>query len=220
MKNKAVACRPKSAGEKKPTIDTAVTAPVGSSKTVGILMSNTRKSMSKKLRFEVFKRDGFTCQYCGAHPPSAILHVDHIHPVSKGGGDDIDNLITACQPCNSGKSNVELTDVPQSLQDKAALVLEREAQIQGYQSVMDAKRLRLEEEAAQVCEVYETFNPGFTLTDKSMVTVRMFIDKLGVHFVQSAMELAWTARKVRRGGEFKYFCGICWNKIKGKSHDE
>jgi hypothetical protein len=35
-----------------------------------------------------------------------------------------------------------------------------------------------------------------------------------------AMELAWTARKVRSGGEFKYFCGICWNKIKGKSHDE
>lgn len=173
-----------------------------------------RKAISKRKRFEVFKRDAFTCQYCGAHPPSAILHVDHIHPVSKGGGNDIDNLITACQPCNSGKSNVELNDVPQSLQDKAAMVLEREAQIKGYQSVMDAKRLRLEEEAAQICEVYETFNPGFTLTDKSMVTIRMFIDKLGVHCVQSAMELAWAVRKVRTGGEFKYFCGICWNKIR------
>lgn len=173
-----------------------------------------RKAISKRKRFEVFKRDAFTCQYCGAHPPSAILHVDHIHPVSKGGGNDIDNLITACQPCNSGKSNVELNDVPQSLQDKAAAVLEREAQIKGYQSVMDAKRLRLEEEAAQICEVYETFNPGFTLTDKSMVTIRMFIDKLGVHCVQSAMELAWSVRKVRTGGEFKYFCGICWNKIR------
>ena len=173
-----------------------------------------RKAISKRKRFEVFKRDAFTCQYCGAHPPSAILHVDHIHPVSKGGGNDIDNLITACQPCNSGKSNVELNDVPQSLQDKAAMVLEREAQIKGYQSVMDAKRLRLEEEAAQICEVYETFNPGFTLTDKSMVTIRMFIDKLGVHCVQSAMELAWAVRKVRTGGEFKYFCVICWNKIR------
>lgn len=36
-----------------------------------------RKSLSKKTRFEVFKRDSFECQYCGAHPPSTILHVDH-----------------------------------------------------------------------------------------------------------------------------------------------
>lgn len=34
-----------------------------------------RKSISKKVRFEVFKRDGFSCQYCGATPPGALLHV-------------------------------------------------------------------------------------------------------------------------------------------------
>ena len=44
-----------------------------------------RKSMSRKLRFEVFKRDRFTCQYCGAKAPDVILHVDHIHPVAAGG---------------------------------------------------------------------------------------------------------------------------------------
>jgi 5-methylcytosine-specific restriction endonuclease McrA len=48
-----------------------------------------RKSISKKARFEVFKRDAFSCQYCGAHPPDSILHVDHIVPVALGGGNEI-----------------------------------------------------------------------------------------------------------------------------------
>lgn len=69
-----------------------------------------RHPLSKKLRFEVFKRDSFTCQYCGRKAPDVILHVDHITPVSKGGTNDLMNLVTACQECNSGKSNVELDD--------------------------------------------------------------------------------------------------------------
>jgi len=63
-----------------------------------------RKSISKKLRFDIFKRDEFVCQYCGSHPPSAILHVDHIHPVKEGGTNCNDNLITSCSLCNLGKS--------------------------------------------------------------------------------------------------------------------
>lgn len=41
-------------------------------------------SISKKIRFEVFKRDHFRCCYCGSAPPSVILEVDHIDPKSKG----------------------------------------------------------------------------------------------------------------------------------------
>ena len=37
-----------------------------------------RKTLSKKIRFEVFKRDKFTCQYCGRMSPDVILEVDHI----------------------------------------------------------------------------------------------------------------------------------------------
>jgi hypothetical protein len=70
----------------------------------------TRKNLSKKTRFEVFKRDKFTCQYCGAAAPSAVLHVDHIRPVAGGGGNDILNLITACQDCNGGKGARRLDD--------------------------------------------------------------------------------------------------------------
>lgn len=70
-----------------------------------------RKSLSKKLRFEVFKRDSFTCQYCGKSSPSVILEIDHIHPVSKGGNEtDILNLITSCRECNSGKGDRLIAD--------------------------------------------------------------------------------------------------------------
>lgn len=70
----------------------------------------TRRSLSKKLRFEVFKRDSFTCQYCGAKAPDVVLNVDHIEPVSKQGTNDILNLITACRACNAGKSDRRLAD--------------------------------------------------------------------------------------------------------------
>lgn len=179
------------------------------------MATTQRKSISKKARFEVFKRDSFTCQYCGAHPPSVILHIDHIHPVAQGGGNDEDNLVTSCESCNQGKSDRSLSDIPQSLNDKAAQILEKEEQIKGYQRVLAAKRLRLEDECAEVVELYESFCEGYTLNDKAKVTVRMFIEKLGMHDVLGALERAYTNTRIRSGQEFKYFCGICWNKIRG-----
>jgi 5-methylcytosine-specific restriction endonuclease McrA len=58
------------------------------------------------LRFEIFQRDNFTCQYCGRTKKVGIkLVIDHKVPVSKGGTDSPENLITACDECNLGKSN-------------------------------------------------------------------------------------------------------------------
>jgi len=68
------------------------------------------KSITKKIRFEVFKRDSFTCQYCGKSAPEVILHVDHIEPKSKGGTNELFNLITACFDCNMGKKDRKLDD--------------------------------------------------------------------------------------------------------------
>ncbi len=70
----------------------------------------SRKSISKKIRFEVFKRDSFTCQYCGKTAPNVVLEVDHIEPVSKGGTNDILNLVTSCFDCNRGKSDKKLSE--------------------------------------------------------------------------------------------------------------
>lgn len=175
-----------------------------------------RKQISKRVRFEVFKRDGFVCQYCGSHPPKVVLHVDHIVAVSKGGAYDIDNLTTACQPCNLGKSNKALSDVPQSLKDQAAAVAEREEQLLGYHAVMEAKRARIEDEIWQIAEI---FHPGCSeqgLHRSYLQSIKSFLEKLGFHEVLEAMELA-AARGIHSDGrKFRYFCAVCWNKVRGE----
>lgn len=176
-----------------------------------------RKPIGKKLRFEVFKRDGFVCQYCGAHPPAVILQVDHIVPVADGGDNDVDNLITSCQPCNLGKGATPLSNVPRPLAEKAAEILEREEQIKGYQAVLAARRLRLEEEVSAIDDRYTDFNPGYGLSEPSLVSVRMFVEKLGFHSVYDAMELAGERWGRQPGKIFKYFCGICWNRIRERN---
>ncbi len=65
-------------------------------------------TLPTRKRFEVMARDNFMCRYCGRVPPHVVLHVDHIYPKSKGGGDDYDNLVTACAECNMGKAAGEL----------------------------------------------------------------------------------------------------------------
>lgn len=69
-----------------------------------------RKAVSKSVRFEVFKRDNFTCQYCGKTAPEVVLHLEHINPVAGGGDNDIMNLLTSCEPCNLGKGARKLDD--------------------------------------------------------------------------------------------------------------
>lgn len=55
----------------------------------------------KRIAKYVFKRDNYTCQYCGK--VGGILEVDHIIPFSKGGNETIDNLTTSCRECNRKK---------------------------------------------------------------------------------------------------------------------
>lgn len=91
-----------------------------------------RGNISKRLRFEIFKRDSFCCQYCGQSAPNVLLEIDHIKPVSLGGETEILNLITACESCNRGKSNIPLSENSEMLKKKAQLdsLEERKSQIE------------------------------------------------------------------------------------------
>jgi hypothetical protein len=66
-------------------------------------MSVRREAISRKLRFEVLKRDGFRCVYCGIPAAGATLVLDHVIPVAEGGATEERNLVAACEPCNQGK---------------------------------------------------------------------------------------------------------------------
>lgn len=63
-------------------------------------------ALSRRVRFEILRRDRHTCRYCGAQAPDVALTVDHVVPTTLGGSDDPSNLVTACQPCNSGKASI------------------------------------------------------------------------------------------------------------------
>lgn len=170
-----------------------------------------RIGISKKTRFEVFKRDGFVCQYCGAHPPGAVLEPDHINPVANGGGNELDNLVTACFACNRGKAARLLTAVPQSLASKAAETKEREAQLAGYAEVMEAKRRRLD---VDVWRVLNTMSPSADSVPRDQYrSVQMFVERLGVHAVLDAMEIALLSDASYRN-LFRYFCGVCWKRVR------
>lgn len=176
----------------------------------------SRKAISKKLRFEVFKRDAFCCQYCGAVPPNVVLHVDHINAVANGGDNDIDNLITSCEPCNLGKSATPLTDVPKTLKDRAEEVAEREAQIQGYNAILQARANRLDDECWRVAAALERSEYVDSYNRKRLQSIRHFLSRLSVVDVIDAAEITtakWGSTSSDR--VFRYFCAVCWNKIRG-----
>lgn len=58
-----------------------------------------------RLREAVFERDNFSCVYCGTNLVHEEPHCDHVLPFSRGGTNDIDNLATACGPCNLAKGD-------------------------------------------------------------------------------------------------------------------
>ena len=179
-----------------------------------IPFSERSAPISRKERFEVFKRDLFQCQYCGRAPPQVLLECDHIEPVARGGSGDRDNLITSCFDCNRGKSATPLNDVPQSLKDRAAETLERESQVAGYQRVMCDRRLRVDADAQEVlnlfCELYGV--EGISHAD--FLSIKKFIERLGVDEVLTSCEYAKSRKPFSKYEGWKYFCGVCWGKIR------
>jgi hypothetical protein len=113
-------------------------------------------AVSVRTRFEVFKRDDFTCQYCGKKSPEVVLEVDHIVPRAVGGGDDLVNLRTSCWACNSGKSDKPLSEIVtgEDPHDRAVLLLEQERQLREYNEVLRIINERVEREIDQLVALW------------------------------------------------------------------
>ena len=173
-----------------------------------------RVAISKRTRFEVFKRDKFTCQYCGKHPPEVILEVDHITPVAEGGTNEEANLITSCRDCNRGKAAVPLSVAPKSLAEKAAETIESEEQLAGYRSVMEARAQRIEDDAWEVADALLSSKRG--IRRDWLRSIKTFNERLPIHSVKDAADIALASGPRSETGRFLYFCKICWNRIKGE----
>lgn len=75
-------------------------------RTVGPIKAIVRKSqrqIDQAISWQVFRRDGFVCRYCGQERP---LTVDHVIPWESGGPSVYDNLVAACKPCNKERGNM------------------------------------------------------------------------------------------------------------------
>lgn len=167
-----------------------------------------RKQISKRLRFEVFKRDRFTCQYCGKQSPDVVLHVDHIKPVSLGGKNTITNLITACQDCNLGKSNIQLSDdaaVKRQL-NQMQMLAERDEQISMMVEWQEAI-INSEEKLVASAEnrINEILGGMQTVNENGRLSIRRAIKKNGYEKVMNAIELA-----CENSTSIDHFSKSCW----------
>lgn len=171
-------------------------------------------TVTKRLRFEILRRDGHTCRYCGAKAPDAPLRVDHVIPEALGGTDDPSNLVTACEPCNSGKSSIA-PDSP-IVADVAADAL-RWAR---------AMQLAADERATQrsaARELYDAFNSewnrwtdwrgqplsrpgGWESSIDQFFAAGLVLDDL--------VELITAAMQARAKDTWRYFCGCAWTRIR------
>ena len=183
-----------------------------------------RKGVSKKARFDVFKRDGFKCQYCGATPPDAILHVDHIVPVAGGGESDPDNLVTACAACNAGKSDRPLDAAPASMLMAKEELAERREQMKAYAQWKLDKRKFHEDRVTLASKAWcnlmlsqdqqNTYRCG-PLRERS---IKSFMDKgLSEYDLIELMEVAISFCGPSFNNDdraWRYFCGCCWKRIR------
>lgn len=186
-------------------------------------------SLSVRTRFEVFKRDRFTCSYCGQTPPAVLLEVDHIVPQAAGGGDEMTNLTTSCQDCNRGKSAGLLQEgaVPVVNREAVAELEERTEQATQYAEAVTAMRYLRDAQVQRVidawAEAYEAERvvengesfwrlPSGEFPKRS--TIRRLLGRLTLDDVLECLDIA--ASRMPLGDDdqaCRYFYGVCWRTV-------
>lgn len=178
-----------------------------------------RKTLSKKIRFEVFKRDKFTCQYCGRMAPDVVLEVDHIKPVAEGGNDGILNLITSCRDCNRGKGKVRLSD-NQEVKKQQNQMKELAEKREQMEMLMEWRTELADYENSQVTDLCEYI---FTLTgqvpnDYGRARLKKLIRSFSFTEVVEAIDISfpyyYDGSDESWNDAFNKIGGICYNRRK------
>lgn len=152
-----------------------------------------RVQLSKKLRFEIFKRDKFICQYCGAKAPDAVLHVDHIHPVAKGGANDPLNLITSCAACNGGKGAVPLAD-NQAIETQRRMLEElhdRREQLEMLIEWRNGVQSKATDAVDAICLVVESRAKSLTPSESGRANIKKWLKRYSVELLMRATDEAF-----------------------------
>lgn len=162
-------------------------------------------TVSKRTRYEVFRRDNHTCRYCGATAPDATLTIDHVTPVALGGSDSPDNLVAACDECNYGKA---------SSNPGAELIDDvKQADIKWAAAMKEAAKVRMAEQA-KLREYVDAFDEvwGYrTPEDYRTALENFYAAGLPEFEMIDAAYVATCAKYV--DNRFRYFCGVAWRKV-------
>lgn len=170
-------------------------------------------AVSVTQRFNCFKRDDFTCQYCGRKTPAVILECDHVIPVSKDGSDEIENLVTSCFDCNRGKGAVPIGQLPETVDvhDRAVALAERERQLSEYNEI---RRKRAEREDSETKWLLQKWNGMFTGGAPGAATLRRYLQSLSVYDISDAMDSTWDRSEAGYVVDpLRYFCGTLKRKV-------
>lgn len=176
-----------------------------------------RKAISKKVRFEVFKRDSFKCQYCGKSAPDVILHVDHIKPVSAGGNNAMTNLITSCFDCNMGKKDRLLDDNSMLEKQKKQLeeLNERRQQLEMMMEWREGLMSLEEDQLNFALSKWSTLMKNkYSLNENGAKRMRRIIKKYGLNEVLDAMETSVDQYIVfDKGKQTEESVDTAWSKV-------
>jgi DnaD/phage-associated family protein len=167
--------------------------------------------ISKKIRFEVFKRDEFRCRYCGSTPPECVLEIDHIIPKSKGGKDELINLLTSCFDCNRGKGCRKI-DSKVSRPDIKEINSELKEQVEATELYYSLQKdiLSVKESQLNLCLDYWYENGSSYISPKQVSSLRNFLNEFPADTIVEAMSIA--CNKVNGwNNKFRYMCGILHN---------
>ena len=126
----------------------------------------------------------------------------------------INNLITSCFDCNRGKSNIPLNKLPNTIKDNVEILEEKHLQYKEYQKLLRKINKAISNDIQLVEDAYIDCFPEFCLKESfKNSSIKMFIEKIGVSEVVDSMYIA-CSRVFDEEKAIKYFCGICWNKIR------
>ena len=88
--------------------DLLETEVIGADKLAKVILRKSTRNIDTNISWEVFRRDKFTCRYCGAdHVP---MTVDHVVRWEEGGPSIPMNLVTSCKACNNTQNNMSYED--------------------------------------------------------------------------------------------------------------
>ena len=171
---------------------------------------------SKRNRFEILKRDGFKCQYCGRGAEETRLEVDHIIPKSSGGKDELINLITSCFDCNRGKSDIPIDsliarpDIAKINED----INNQRKELKLYYSNQKKIRRKKQRTLNLILDIWYSEVSSY-ISPYKIRSIEMFLDNqyLNPADIVSAIQIS-SSRVYNRQDRFNYMCGILHNWIR------